>query len=79
MFRFGENFAVTRSHLRSFEFTLLSRVGRVQQGLLRRGGRRQTASTWRLGGNFPSLGGGDFTKIILMRATVVRPKSGENK
>ena len=30
MFRFGENFAVTRSHLRSFEFTLLSRVGRVQ-------------------------------------------------
>ena len=25
------------------------------------------------------VGGGNFTKIILMRATVVRPKSGENK
>ena len=41
------------------------------------GGRRQTASTWRLGGF--SFTWGDFTKIILMRATVVRPKSGENK
>jgi len=31
-----------------------------------------------VGGDFPSLGG-DFTKIIVMRATVVRPKSLENK
>ena len=32
------------------------------------------------GGKLPPHGGwGDFTKIILMRATVVRPKSEENK
>ena len=28
---------------------------------------------------FFTRGGGHFTKIILMRATEVRPKSGENK
>ena len=31
------------------------------------------------GGTFLHSGSGDFTKIILMRATEVRPKSGENK
>ena len=49
----------------------------IMAGLLRRGE----------GGKLPPHGGwgefsftrGDFTKIILMRATVVRPKSGENK
>lgn len=42
----------------------------ISPGLLRRGE----------GGKLPPHGGwGDFTKIIVMRATVVRPKSGENK
>jgi len=42
------------------------------------GGKEANCLHMEVGGNFPSLGG-DFTKIILMRATVVRPKSEENK
>ena len=42
------------------------------------GGKEANCLHMEVGGNFPSLGG-DFTKIILMRATVVRSKSGENK
>ena len=43
------------------------------------GGKEGNYLYMEVGGDFPSLGGGDFTKIILMRAAVVRPKSGENK
>ena len=41
------------------------------QGLLYVGGKEANCLHMEVGGNFPSLGGSDFTKIILMRATVV--------
>ena len=41
------------------------------------GGKEGNCLHMEVGGEFTR--GGDFTKIILMRATVVRPKSGENK
>jgi len=42
------------------------------------GGKEANCLHMEVGGIFVHTGG-DFTKIILMRPTVVRPKSGENK
>ena len=49
----------------------------LAQGLLRMG-EEATCLHMEVGGGF-SFTREDFTKIILIRATVVRPKSGENK
>ena len=49
------------------------------QGLYYVGGKEANCLHMEVGGIFLHSGGGDFTKIILMRATVVRPKSGGNK
>ena len=53
-------------------------AGPTTKKLRSRGGGEEAICLHMEVGEFPSLGG-DFTKIILMRATVVRPKSGENK